>query len=208
MSTSIDTRVSNLEAQMEATQAILNQTVILQQQHVQAIAQIDERLAQMTQQQQQNMEAIAQLTQGQQQNMEAIAQLTAKQKHNENVLTEAMAQLTAKQKHNENVLTEAIAQLTAKQKHNENVLTEAMAQLTAKQNHNENVLTEVLRVMGNLGSRSNKNEAGVESLHDAVGRLTRAADADRQEMRAVTGRLDSMVSRLDVLVNHLISRDG
>ena len=152
MNLPLEERVSTLEAQMEATQAILNQTVILQQQ-----------------------------------NVEAIKQITIKQDRN----SEAIAQGN-----------ERLDQMDRLQKQN----IEAIAELTAKQKHNDNLFAEVLRVMGNLGSRSNRNEAGVEALHDAVGRLTRAADADRQEMRNATNELRSMTSRLDALVNYLMKR--
>ncbi|NEQ98831.1 MAG: hypothetical protein F6K30_19275 [Cyanothece sp. SIO2G6] len=47
-------------------------------------------------------------------------------------------------------------------------------------------------------------QQNVEALYDAVGRLTRAAQADRAEMRNATGRLDSLVSRLDTLVDYLM----
>ena len=44
------------------------------------------------------------------------------------------------------------------------------------------------------------------ALADQVEQYTRAADADRQELRNATTELRSMTSRLDALVNHLMSQ--
>lgn len=63
---------------------------------------------------------------------------------------------------------------------------------------------EAQRLFTRIGGTAEKNEAAIDSLHDAVGRLTRNADADRNESRAFRTEMQSLTSRLDALVNYLM----
>ena len=92
----------------------------------------------------------------------------------------------------------------------------------------DSFIYESQRIARNTSERANRNEAAVEVLHNATGNLMRSvselrdsvfetgnsvsmlqneARADRAEFNRFIERTDSMISRLDALVNYLM-RNG
>jgi septation ring formation regulator EzrA len=65
---------------------------------------------------------------------------------------------------------------------------------------------EVQRVLGNQGDRLSRIEAAVETLAATAQRHDRNAEGDRAESRAFRMEMQSMVSRLDALVNYLMTQ--
>ncbi|MBW4465063.1 MAG: hypothetical protein KME07_06440 [Pegethrix bostrychoides GSE-TBD4-15B] len=65
---------------------------------------------------------------------------------------------------------------------------------------------ESQRLFARLGERAESNTAAVDSLRESVTRLTQTAEADRTQSRATTERMDSMISRLDRLVDYLMQQ--
>lgn len=68
----------------------------------------------------------------------------------------------------------------------------------------DSFIYESQRVMLRLSESAARSEAAIESLIPLVQRLASNAEQDRNEFRSTTMALESMVSRLDALVNYLM----
>lgn len=71
----------------------------------------------------------------------------------------------------------------------------------------DSFMAEAQRLFTRIGGTAEKNEAAVDSLRQSVTILARKGEEDRKVAQSTTERMDSMISRLDALVNHLMSSD-
>ncbi|NEQ33191.1 MAG: hypothetical protein F6K04_19700 [Leptolyngbya sp. SIO4C5] len=62
------------------------------------------------------------------------------------------------------------------------------------------------RLFTRIGGIAEKNEAAIEVLRQSVEASNQRAEEDRNESRAFRGEMQSMVSRLDALVNYLMKQ--
>jgi uncharacterized coiled-coil protein SlyX len=106
---------------------------------------------------------------------------------------------------------ERIATAQAQNQEQLNTLTQRLDGVTQRL---DSFIYESQRIARNISAKAERNEAGVETLRDATANLLRSiselrdeARADRAEFRAQNQRTDSMISRLDALVDYLM-RNG
>ena len=71
----------------------------------------------------------------------------------------------------------------------------------------DSFMAEAQRLFTRIGGTAEKNEAAVDSLRQSVTILARKGEEDRKVAQSTTERMDRMISRLDALVNHLMSSD-
>lgn len=97
------------------------------------------------------------------------------------------------------------AQLQQQNQQQLNELNNRLHQLTMRV---DSFVFEAQRVLSNHGDRLSRVEAAIETTVASYQRLDRNAEADRAEMRAAGQRMDSMIGRLDALMNYLMSQQG
>jgi chromosome segregation ATPase len=79
-------------------------------------------------------------------------------------------------------------------------------QLNQLSNRMDEFVFQSQRLFSRLGEMAERHDAGLDSLHDSVERLVRNSEGDRAESAAFRLEMQSMVSRLDALVNYLMNQ--
>lgn len=70
----------------------------------------------------------------------------------------------------------------------------------------DSLVFEVQRILGGLSERQNRTEAAIETLVDAVGRLTRNGEADRAIMRETQAQIREMQAEVNQIWQYLLNQ--
>ncbi|MFB2836995.1 hypothetical protein [Floridanema evergladense] len=70
----------------------------------------------------------------------------------------------------------------------------------------DSLVFEVQRILGGLSERQNRTEAAIETLVDAVGRLTRNGEADRAVMRETQAQIREMQAEVNQIWQYLLNQ--
>ncbi|MFB2895653.1 hypothetical protein ACE1CI_22330 [Aerosakkonemataceae cyanobacterium BLCC-F50] len=128
--------------------------------------------------------------------IEAILQETAQQQQQ---LAQQQKQFAQQQQQLEQLVQQQQRQFAEQQQQ----LEQQQQQLATRM---DSLVFEVQRILGGLSERQNRTEAAIETLVDAVGRLTRNGEADRAIMRESQAQIREMQAEVNQIWQYLLNQ--